>query len=232
MLAGVLRMCVCVAIGGWLSASVARAAPTADEGDVEPVPAAPATGEQVAAAPAATVTTRAPAIEVTTAKRVRHDWYAGFGFGFGAGNLRPASGGGSRAGASLLVLARGGGRVTDRLLIGGLVVTALGGGDGGARGLSNLMAEALFFPIKDRGLGLALALGLSSTYGARATAANAATSEVEPLRGGVGLGLGLGHDFWVARRFNVGVWLRGDGSAGPVYKFRAAGSLGLAFAWY
>ncbi|MBL9103580.1 MAG: hypothetical protein JNL82_21715 [Myxococcales bacterium] len=215
-----LRMCACVAIGGWLSASAARAAPTADEGDVEPVAAA-------------TVTTRAPAIEVTTAKRVRHDWYAGFGFGLGAGNLRPAGGGdGSRAGASLLVLARGGGRVTDKLLIGGLAVTALGGGDGGARGLSNLMAEALFFPIKDRGLGLALALGLSSTYGARATAANAATSEVEPLRGGVGLGLGLGYDFWVARRFNVGVWLRGDGSAGPVYKFRAAGSLGLAFAWY
>lgn len=238
MLAGVLRVCVGVAVGWCLSASVVRAAPTGEEEDVGPVPAAPeapvvGASEGPEAPAPVTLTTRPPAVEVATAKRVRHDWYAGFGFGFGVGNLRPAtSGTGSLVSGSLLAMVRGGGRISDRVLIGGLVVTALGGGNGGARGLSNLMAEALFFPIKDRGLGLAVALGLSSTYGARAKAANAMTTEVETTRGGVGFGLGLGYDWWIARRFNVGLWLRGDGSAGPVYGLRAAGSLGLAFTWY
>ena len=28
---------------------------------------------------------------------------------------------------------------------------------------------------------------------------------------GAGFGLGLGYDFWLARRFNLGLWLRSDG---------------------
>lgn len=232
MLAGVLRVCVGVALVGWLSAASVRAAPGADA-DVGPVPASPdAPAVEGPAAPPVTRTTRLPAVEVATAKRVRHDWYFGAAFGLGAGNLRPtASGGGSQAGGALMVMVRGGGRISERVAIGGAAVTVLGGGNGGARGLSNLMVEALFFPVKDRGLGVAVAIGLSSTYGGRAKTETMA-AEVETLRGGVGFGLGVGHDWWLARRFNLGVWLRADGSAGPVYKLRAAGTLGLAFSFY
>lgn len=230
----VLRVCVVAAVCG----VSARAAAEPADGDVGPVPTAPgdaAEAEGPAAEPVtegAAPAARLPGVEVTTARRVRHDWYIGVGFGIGAGNLKPAaSGAGAVFGGALLGYVRGGGRITDKIAVGGLAVTALGGGNGGARGLTNLMAEGLFFPVKDRGLGIGVALGLSSTYGGRAKAGEMAAT-VDTPRAGIGFGLGLGYDFWLARRFNLGVWVRGDGSAGPKYGLRAVGTLGLAFSWY
>jgi hypothetical protein len=240
MLAGVFRVRVGVAVVCGLVARGAAAQGAAPaEDDVGPVPAAAveSAAEGPAAAPAAAVSpvngaTTLPGVEVSTAKRVRHDWYVGFGFGLGGGNLRPAGVGTGGAGsAAIMALVRGGGRITDRVAIGGLAVTALGGGNGAARGFSNLMAEGLFFPVKDRGLALGVGLGLSSTYGGR-NKMDGSPAEVEALRTGVGFGLGIGYEFWLARRFNLGIWLRGDGSAGPKYGLRAGGTLGLAFAWY
>jgi hypothetical protein len=48
---------------------------------------------------------------------------------------------------------------------------------------------------------------------------------------GAGFGLGVGYDFWLARRFNLGLWLRSDGSGGR-YGLRASGTLGLTLSWY
>lgn len=229
----VLRVCVVAAVCG----APARAAAAPADGDVGPVPAAPVEsavveGPAEATAPDSAAPTRLPGVEVTTARKVRHDWYVGFGFGLGAGNLKPAaSGTGTTFGATLLGYVRGGGRITDKIAVGGLAVTALGGANKAARGLTNVMAEGLFFPVKGRGLAIGVALGLSSTYGGQAMSEGVAAT-VETPRAGIGFGLGLGYDFWLARRFNLGIWLRGDGSAGPKYGARAVGTLGLAFAWY
>lgn len=219
---------------GLLSARVAAAAPA--DGDVGPVPTAPADaveGPQTPAEPAAAASVaapRSPGFEVTTAKKVRHDWYVGFGIGLGAGNVSPsATGSGTVAGAAMVVQVRGGGRISDKVAIGGLVVTSFGARNGGTRGFANLMVEGLFFPVKGRGLGLGVAVGLSSTYGGRAKQGEAAAAD--PARPGVGFGVGLGYDFWLARRFNLGIWARGDGSGGA-YGLRATGTLGLAFSWY
>jgi len=161
---------------------------------------------------------------VRTARRVRHDGYVGVGVGLGGGNLRATAGGGSVAASVWL---RAGGRVGERLGLGGSLVSSVGGGRGA--GFTNLLVEALIFPIAGRGLGLGLGLGLSSAWLREA----GADGQLVTTRSRVGAGLaaGLGHDFWLARRFNLGLWLRGDASAGA-YGLRAAGSLGLGFSWY
>jgi hypothetical protein len=170
---------------------------------------------------------RAPAVEVTTAKRVRHDWYFGAGFGLGGGNLRAATGGGSVAATGWLRL---GGRLTDKVGLGGALVSSFGGvRGGGVAGFTNLLAEALFFPVKGRGLGLGVGLGVSSAW-LRVPGADGVLVEKQSRFGG-GMAVGLGYDFWLARRFNLGLWLRGDASAGG-YGLRGSGSFGLGFSWY
>ena len=169
--------------------------------------------------------TRLPAVEVTTAKKVRHDWYVGAGFGLGAGNFQ-ADGGVSGA---LTGLARVGGRLTDKIAMGGIVVTSFGGTDTGLSGITNLLVEALFFPVKGRGLGLAVGLGLSSAWLRELDMSGVLVDR--KTQTGAGFGAGLGYDFWLARRFNLGLWVRGDGSGGR-YGLRASGHLGLMFSWY
>ncbi len=169
--------------------------------------------------------TRLPAVEVVTAKRVRHDWYVGFGFGLGAGNFQR----GAATSGAFTGLVRVGGRVTDKVAVGGLLVTSAGGSKTGVSGFSSLLAEALFFPVRGRGLGLAVGLGLSSAW-LRAPESDGTAVE-RTTQTGAAFGLGLGYDFWLARRFNLGLWLRGDGSGGR-YGVRAAGTFGLAFSWY
>ncbi len=172
--------------------------------------------------------TRAPAVEVVTAKRVRHDWYVGFALGLGGGNLRP-KGNALGGGVTVTTLVRGGGRLTDKIALGALGVTSFGGDKTALAGFSNLMAEGLFFPVKGRGLGVAVALGLSSAW-VREPGMNGELVDKSTKFGG-GFGLGVGYDFWLARRFNLGVWLRGDGSAGG-FGLRASGTLGLGFSWF
>jgi hypothetical protein len=171
---------------------------------------------------------RPPAVEVVTANKVRHDWYLGFGLGLGGGNLHPR-GNVLGGGVAITTLVRGGGRLTDKIALGALGVTSLGGDRTALAGFSNLLAEGLFFPIKGRGLGVAVALGLSSAW-VRVPGSGGELIDKSTKFGGA-FGLGVGYDFWLARRFNLGLWLRGDGSAG-LYGLRASGTLGLAFSWY
>lgn len=198
-------------------------------------PAPLTTSGEVAAAttattegPVVTTSTRAPAVEVVTAKKVRHDWYLGFAFGLGGGNLR-AKGTGTGPGVALTGLLRAGGRLTDKIALGGLGVTSFGGDKTALVGFSNMLAEGLFFPIKGRGLGLSLGLGLSSAW-VRVPGNDGMLIDKQTKFGGA-FGLGVGHDFWLARRFNLGLWLRADGSAGG-FGVRASGTLGLAFSWF
>ena len=234
----VLSWCAAVAVGPRAAAAAWTPGPAgagrADAGSVAadgPPPASAATQGPTPAATGEAVAlgSRAPAVEVSTAKRVCHDGYFGFGFGLGGGNLRSTDGAkGASAAATLLV--RGGGRWTDRVALGALVVTSFGGvKGGGVTGFSNLAFEALFFPVQGRGLGLAAALGLSSAWVREVDATGTRTARSTRLGGG--FGVGVGYDFWLARRFNLGVWLRGDGSAGG-YGLRAAGTLMLSFSWF
>ena len=130
---------------------------------------------------------------------------------------------------TVTTLVRGGGRLTDKIALGALGVTSFGGDKTALAGFSNLMAEGLFFPVKGRGLGVAVALGLSSAW-VREPGMNGELVDKSTKFGG-GFGLGVGYDFWLARRFNLGVWLRGDGSAGG-FGLRASGTLGLGFSWF
>jgi hypothetical protein len=165
---------------------------------------------------------RAPAVEVTTAKRVRHDVYFGMGFGFGGGNAG-ASRGAGLGGTGWMRL---GGRLREKVGLGGALTTSFGGGgDGGGTAIfTNVLVEALFFPIKRRGLGLSVGAGFSA---ARPDGLLGSGSG----RRGAGLSLGVGYDFWLARRFNFGLWLRADASAGG-YGLASAGTFGLALSWY
>ncbi|MBA3545124.1 MAG: hypothetical protein H0T76_01435 [Nannocystis sp.] len=164
---------------------------------------------------------------MSSAKRVRHDWYLGGGLGLGGGNLRGTTGGGSVAATAWL---RVGGRLREKVGLGGSLVSSFGGAGGsGVSGFTNLLAEALFFPVKGRGLGLGVGLGLSSAW-LREPAADGTLVQKQSRVGG-GLALGLGYDFWLARRFNLGLWLRGDASAGS-YGVRTSGTFGLGFSWY
>lgn len=187
--------------------------------------ATPATSEASAAPVIVSTATSLPAIEVTTAKRVRHDWYAGVGFGLGAGNFQAGGG----VSAALTGLVRVGGRLSDKVAMGAIVLTSTGGTKTGVSGFTNLMAEALFFPVKGRGLGLAVGLGLSSAW-LREPDMSGMLVDRKTQTGG-GFGLGLGYDFWLARRFNLGLWVRGDGSGGR-YGVRGSGNLGLVLSWY
>jgi hypothetical protein len=195
-------------------------------------PGVAAAAQQAAPAtePAARGPARLPGVEVTTAKRVRHDWFLGFGLAVGVGNVRLLENDAVAAGPALTGVLRAGGRVTDRVLLGALAVTSFGGTKAAVVGFSNLLAEGLFFPIQGRGLGLSAGLGLSSAW--TQTAGTVTPGERERARVGVGFSAGVGWDFWLARRFNLGVWLRVDGSAGPKYGFRGTGTLGLAFSFY
>lgn len=205
----------------------AAAAPASDE--VEAPAEGPAKGPVAGDVPVVTVTnTRPAAVEVVTAKKVRHDWYAGFGFGLGGGNLRVTEDG-ARASVGVTGLVRAGGRLTEKIGLGGMVSTSFGGSAKQVSGFSNLLVEALFFPVKNRGLGVSLGLGLSSAF-LRVAGTDGVLMDRSTRVGG-GFGLGLGYDFWLARRFNLGLWLRGDGSGGR-YGLRMAGTLGLNFAWY
>lgn len=221
------RRCALVVVAWLLAPGTAHAQePAAGEG-----PAEAGTAEATEAAPAA----RPPAVEVQTLKRARHDWYAGFGVGLGVGNLRRTEEGSNAVSAVLLGHVRGGGRIRDGLLIGGLVSTALGGARRG-QGLFSVMGEIIGYPLRGRGLMLSASVG----GGAYVQTAGAATTDemtmtVTPTLGGaIGLafGVGLGYEFWLSRRFNIGIVARGDGLAMRRFGLRAAGTLGLSFSWY
>lgn len=165
---------------------------------------------------------RAPAVEVSTAKRVRHDVYFGMGFGFGGGNAGGSRGGGIGGTAWM----RLGGRLREKVGLGGALTTSFGGGGDnyGLAVFTNILLEAVFFPIKGRGLGLSAGAGFS-------TARPFGLLGEGEARRGAGLALGVGYDFWLARRFNLGLWLRADASVGG-YGLASAGTFGLGFSWY
>lgn len=209
----------------WLSApGLALAQEPAAEGPGEAAVEAEATVEAPAARP--------PAVEVQTLKRARHDWYAGFGVGLGVGNLRRTEEGSNAVSAALLGQLRGGGRIRDGLLIGGLVSTSLGGARRG-QGLFNVMGEIIGYPLRGRGLVMSAAVG-AGAYVQTAGATIDETVDPTVLSGAVGIafGLGLGYEFWLSRRFNIGIVGRGDGLAMRKFGLRAAGTLGLSFSWY
>ncbi|HEY8376336.1 MAG TPA: hypothetical protein VIK91_07605 [Nannocystis sp.] len=180
-------------------------------------------------------TPRPPAVEVRTAKRVRHNWYAGFGVGLGAGNLRRNEEGSNAVSVALLGHVRAGGRIRDGLLVGGLVSTTLGGARRG-QGLFSALAEVIGFPLKDKGLVLQGALGVGTYVQADVDSDEAtmmALARFDRPAGGLAFGLGLGYEFWLGRRFNLGLLFRGDGLvAGAGVGVRAAGTFGLTFTWY
>lgn len=184
-------------------------------------------------APTAAMEPRPPAVEVETAKRVRHNWYMGFGLGLGAGNLRRTEAGSNALSVALLGHVRGGGRIRDNLLVGGLLSTTLGGARRG-QGLFSALAEVIGYPIKDRGLVLQGAAGIGTFFQAElvddATTVNSAA--ISRTAVGLAFGLGLGYEFWIARRFNLGLTLRADGMGAPLIGLRAAGTVGLTFTWY
>lgn len=196
----------------------------AQEPTAEPV----AEGPEAAPAP---VPSRPPAIQVETAKRVRHNWYAGFGVGLGAGNLRRTETGRNALSVALLGQVRAGGRVRDGLLVGGLLSMALGGARRG-QGVFSALAEVIGYPIKGKGLVLQGALGLGAFLQAELTDIVNPSAGVSRSAVGIAYGLGLGYEFWLSRRFNLGLMLRSDGMAAPNLGLRAAGTFGLTFTWY
>lgn len=227
-LRGRARRCALVLLATLSAPALARAQEPAQPDAEGPAVDAAARADE---APAA----RPPAVEVQTLKRARHDWYAGFGVGLGAGNLRRTEEGRNTVAAALLGHVRGGGRIRDGLLVGGLVSTTLGGARHG-QGLFSAMAEVIGYPVRGRGLMLSAAAGVGAylqTTESTTTEGMAMTTTTN-VGGALGaaFGLGLGYEFWLSRRFNIGLVLRGDGLAMRKYGLRAAGTLGLSFAWY
>jgi hypothetical protein len=195
----------------------------------EPATAEPAAeGPEAAAAP---TEPRPPAVEVEAAKRVRHNWYAGFGVGLGAGNLRRTDTGRNALSVALLGHVRAGGRIRDNLLVGGLLSMTLGGARRG-QGLFSALAEVIGYPIQGKGLALQGALGLGTFVQAEVSDLVDPSAGISRAAVGLAFGVGLGYEFWLARRFNLGLMVRGDGMVAPELGLRAAGTFGLTFTWY
>lgn len=174
-----------------------------------------------------------PGVEVVPLKRARHDWYLGFGAGLGVGNLRTKTDGGTGASGVLIGQLRGGGRVRDNLVAGGLLVSSFGAAVR-LQGLLGALGEVIGYPLKGKGLVLSAALGLG-VYWQSDLSADAMTQAALASRTGkpgIAFGAGVGHEFWLARRFNLGLVLRADGLGSPAIGLRAAGTLGLTFTWY
>ncbi len=176
------------------------------------------------AAPAASEAAGVPLVDVEPqSKRVRHDWYIGFGFGGGAGvDHSSADGVGVGLGGGGFIHA--GGRVRERLAIGVRFV------NGGAKtlGMSSALVEALFFPLPKRGLRIGGAVGPGAIW-------SLDQKSVPPgMRANTiaaGLGLEVGYDFWLLRRFNIGLDLFGNAAVGRGRQVAVMG-LGLSFNWY
>lgn len=197
-----------------------------------PAPPTPPELPAPAAGPAVVVTeggaASLPAVEVRPLKRARHDWYLGFGIGLGAGNLRTTEANERAPAAVLLGQVRGGGRLRDDLLIGGLLSSAVSGSRR-AEGVFSALVEVLGYPVRGRGLMLSAALGVGSYLVTDATSGESRASG-QP---GVAYAAGLSYEFWLARRFNLGLMLRLDGLGVPaVGGARMAGTFGLTFTWY
>lgn len=212
------------------------AAPTLARAQEPAAASTPADGEvapDAAEAPPAAKPVQ-PAVEVQPLKRARHNWYAGFGFGLGAGNLRRDDAGANRFAFALIGNVRGGGRIRDNLLVGGLLSSTLGGARRG-QSLLSALAEVIGYPVKGKGLQLSAAAGLGvyvqseTMLSSMTMTGSASIQEVKP---GLAFGLGLGYEFWIARRFNLGLVARADGLGAPKIGLRAAATLGLSFAWY
>ena len=97
------------------------------------------------------------------------------------------------------------------------------------------MAEVIGYPVKGKGLQLSAAAGLG-VYVQSETSLSSMTmtgsTSIKAIKPGIAFGLGLGYEFWIARRFNLGLTLRADGLGSPQIGLRAAGTLGLTFTWY
>lgn len=171
---------------------------------------------------------RPPMIEVIPKdKRVRHDWYIGFGWGAGVGVVRGASlTHGVGLGTSGFIHA--GGRVRDPVHLGGRLSTLTGAG----YGASSILVEALFFPLIDKGLIIGAAVGPSLVYPVVAGQGPGMNMAAQNGKVALAAALDLGYDFWLLRRFNVGVLGRADAAFRPGLGLLLTGTVGLSFNWY
>lgn len=203
----------------------------ADEGDGEGSEAAgsEAGPEAPAGDPAA-----APMVEIIPQdKRVRHDWYVGFGFGGGVSivdvttdNDLGLSTKGVKYGTSGFI--HGGGRIREAVYMGARVATI----NGGALGGTSLLVEALFFPLPKRGLMLGAAIGPSLLYRTKNPTAMAAVMARRDGVPGLGFAADVGYDFWLLRRFNLGIIAQFNGALNPRQGRILGATLGLQFNWY
>lgn len=178
----------------------------------------------------------APMVEVIPKdKKVRHDWYVGFGLGSGVGFGTVDSGNtlgldairGVKVASSGFI--HGGGRLREKVYLGARIANVTGGPAGG----TSLMAEALFFPIKDRGLLLGVAVGPSILYAVSTDDSMTGLSGMRQNgRPALGVAADIAYDFWILRRFNLGIVLQGNGALNPRQAMIFGTTLGLQFNWY
>ena len=212
-------------------AAAAEPGPAAEgegEGEVEveavAEPAAPTTSPGSEGPARDAPTSAPPMIEVEAQdRRVRHDWYVGFGFGGGVGiDRRAGIGGAVGFGGGGFIHA--GGRIRDAVAMGVRVINA------GAKdlGVSGLLAEALFFPLPRRGLRIGAAVGPGAVWAIeQRTAAAAERTNAAAL----GAAFDVGYDFWLLRRLNLGLEL--FGMSGIARRAQVASfGLGVSLNWY
>ncbi len=198
-----------------------------DEPDVE---GEPVEGEPVEGEPAEVDDTELPMVEVVPKDRkVRHDWYLGLGLGLGGGwaNIKADNAFGltesdSGGGFGGMFFVHGGGRLRQKVYLGGRVVALLGK-DIPVDGVS-LMLEVLYFPIANRGLVLGAGVGPSVLVG---------TDDMSKTsRSGAGLAVDIGYDFWLLKRLNLGVVLQANAVLNNSQAQILMGTLGLQVNFY
>lgn len=192
----------------------------ASEGEASDAP------EPAAEASAGAAAERPPMIEVVPKdKRIRHDWYIGFGWGGGVGLVRGQTlTHGVGFGTSGFLHA--GGRIRDPLHAGVRLSTLTGGG----YGASSILAEFLTFPLSEKGLIIGAAVGPSLIY--PVTSTKGMNMAVANGKVGLAIAFEIGYDFWILRRFNIGLLARADGALRPGTGGILTGTFGLSFNWY
>ena len=161
-------------------------------------------------------------------RKVRHNWYLGVGMGGGVGvstvkqgntlDLDPVK---RQVGAGAALFFHAGGRLREKIYLGGRFALAGGGSTSGA----SVMLEALYFPIANRGLLLGAAVGPGVVAGP-------SDKGEKPAHFAAGLAAEIGYDFWLLPRFNLGIVLQANAVLNGRQAHMFMGTLGLQFNLY
>lgn len=212
--------------------------PTSETPATETAPATTPASEPAATpapAPESSMTATIDQAPTTPRGIKRGSWYIGIGLGVGMSSLADDAIAGGLAGVTSF---RAGAILNDQLLVGAQM--SLTGqfnkwaeSEPTGSALSNVMGEAMYFPLPHLPWNVAAGLGWGSALKVGRLADNGDSVRVVTESGnGVSWMAGTGWDFFAGEGFNLGLQARYDGTTSGNIGASHAGTLNVWFNWY